>query len=69
MTAQSDDKMPPLQENNEKIQPAPLPWFQLSIVLFLELEEPLTLQVIYPLHHSYVLSCVCSSRYQNDGPH
>ncbi|KAJ7595442.1 member of major facilitator superfamily multidrug-resistance, DHA1 sub-family [Mycena floridula] len=31
-----------------KAQRTPLPWFQLSIVLFLQLAEPLTSQVIYP---------------------
>ncbi|KAL4266743.1 MFS transporter superfamily protein [Pleurotus pulmonarius] len=32
----------------KKIQRTPLPWFQFSILLFLQLAEPLTSQVIYP---------------------
>jgi hypothetical protein len=43
-----DEETPLLQENNGKKRPTPLPWFQFSIVLFLQLAEPLTSQVIYP---------------------
>jgi hypothetical protein len=45
---QIDEETPLLQENNGKKRPTPLPWFQFSIVLFLQLAEPLTSQVIYP---------------------
>jgi len=45
--AQIDEETPLLQENGKK-RPTPLPWFQFSIVLFLQLAEPLTSQVIYP---------------------
>ncbi|KAF8969114.1 member of major facilitator superfamily multidrug-resistance, DHA1 sub-family [Flammula alnicola] len=47
MTAQIDEETPLLSENGKR-QPTPLPWFQFSIVLFLQLAEPLTSQVIYP---------------------
>ncbi|KAG7089939.1 hypothetical protein E1B28_011568 [Marasmius oreades] len=43
-TRQSDEETPLLQ----KIERTPIPWFQFSIVLFLQLAEPLTSQVIYP---------------------
>lgn len=43
-----DEETPLLQENTGKKQPTPLPWFQFSIVLFLQLAEPLTSHVIYP---------------------
>ena len=33
----------------EVVKRTPLPWQQLSIVLFLQLAEPLTSQVIYPV--------------------
>ncbi|KIM36642.1 hypothetical protein M413DRAFT_448986 [Hebeloma cylindrosporum] len=48
MTTGIDEETPLLQENNAKKRPTPLPWFQFSIVLFLQLAEPLTSQVIYP---------------------
>jgi len=47
-TTLMDEETPLLQENNAKKRPTPLPWFQFSIVLFLQLAEPLTSQVIYP---------------------
>ncbi|KAF9560717.1 member of major facilitator superfamily multidrug-resistance, DHA1 sub-family [Agrocybe pediades] len=51
MTAQIDEETPLLaqqQNGNGKKKRTPLPWFQFSIVLFLQLAEPLTSQVIYP---------------------
>jgi len=48
MTSQIDEETPLLNQQNGKKKPTPLPWFQLSIVLFLQLAEPLTSQVIYP---------------------
>ena len=48
MTTTVDEETPLLQENNGKTLPTPLPWFQFSIILFLQLAEPLTSQVIYP---------------------
>ncbi|PPQ68704.1 hypothetical protein CVT25_012105 [Psilocybe cyanescens] len=47
MTTQIDEETP-LLERNGKQRPTPLPVFQFSIVLFLQLAEPLTSQVIYP---------------------
>lgn len=35
------------EHTEPKKAPTPLPWTQLSIVLFLQLAEPLTSQVIY----------------------
>jgi len=48
MTTQIDEETPLLQENNRKKRPTPLPWSQFSLVLVLQLTEPLSLQVIYP---------------------
>ncbi|KAE9402455.1 MFS general substrate transporter [Gymnopus androsaceus JB14] len=45
--AQVDEETPLLQEQQSKPR-TPLPWFQFSIILFLQLPEPLTSQVIYP---------------------
>ncbi|KAF9525662.1 major facilitator superfamily multidrug-resistance, DHA1 sub-family [Crepidotus variabilis] len=44
-SSRPDEETPLLQG---KKKPTPLPWFQFSIVLFLQLAEPLTSQVIYP---------------------
>ncbi|KAF5358825.1 hypothetical protein D9758_008562 [Tetrapyrgos nigripes] len=41
-----DEETPLL--NKRKPKRTPLPWFQVTIVLFLQLAEPLTSQVIYP---------------------
>jgi hypothetical protein len=46
MTARIDEETPLLEHGKKKV--TPLPWFQFSIVLFLQLAEPLTSQVIYP---------------------
>ncbi|PPQ81483.1 hypothetical protein CVT24_000729 [Panaeolus cyanescens] len=43
-----DEETPLLRENAKKPKVTPLPWFQFSILLFLQLAEPLTSQVIYP---------------------
>jgi len=42
----ADEESPllPLQP----VKPTPVPWFQVSIVAFAHLAEPLTSQVIYP---------------------
>ena len=42
------DEETPLLPNDGKKQATPLPWFQFSIALFLQLAEPLTGNVIYP---------------------
>jgi hypothetical protein len=42
------DEETPLLERNGKKQATPLPWSQFAIVLFLQLAEPLTANVIYP---------------------
>ncbi|EIN04032.1 member of major facilitator multidrug-resistance DHA1 sub-family [Punctularia strigosozonata HHB-11173 SS5] len=45
----TDEETPLLDERHDKKpQPGPIPWNQFSIVLFLQLAEPLTSQVIYP---------------------
>ena len=38
-----------LKEGLSAVKRTPLPWAQFSIVLFLQLAEPLTAQVIYPV--------------------
>ena len=38
----------------EMVKKTPLPWQQFSIVLFLQLAEPLTSQVIYPVGPSLI---------------
>ncbi|KDQ59071.1 hypothetical protein JAAARDRAFT_128086 [Jaapia argillacea MUCL 33604] len=43
-----DEEFPLLAPERRKQKPTPLPWAQLSIILFLQLAEPLTSQVIYP---------------------
>ena len=43
--ADRGDEETPLLANRKK---TPLPWGQVSIILFLQLAEPLTSQVIYP---------------------
>jgi hypothetical protein len=48
MTSHVDEETPLLRSEQDKKSPTPLPWFQFSIVLFLQLAEPLTSQVIYP---------------------
>jgi len=47
-TRGADDEETPLLQGHPKKLPTPLPWFQFSIVLVLQLAEPLTSQVIYP---------------------
>ncbi|KAE9402492.1 member of major facilitator superfamily multidrug-resistance, DHA1 sub-family [Gymnopus androsaceus JB14] len=46
--SQVDEETPLLREQQCKPQRTPLPWFQFTLVLFLQLSEPLTSQVIYP---------------------
>ncbi|GBE88221.1 MFS general substrate transporter [Sparassis crispa] len=50
MTAHSDEETPLLQPDSPLLKPArtPLPWAQLTILLVLQLAEPLTSQVISP---------------------
>ncbi|KAF8699440.1 hypothetical protein AX14_000959 [Amanita brunnescens Koide BX004] len=48
MTSHDDEETPLLRSGQTKKSPTPLPWSQLSIVIFLQLAEPLTSQVIYP---------------------
>ncbi|KIK52653.1 hypothetical protein GYMLUDRAFT_179880 [Collybiopsis luxurians FD-317 M1] len=48
MSPQVDEETPLLPPQQRKTQRTPLPWFQFTIVLFLQLAEPLTSQVIYP---------------------
>ena len=44
----ADEETPLLLARNGKKQATPLPWFQFAILLFLQLAEPLTSNVIYP---------------------
>ncbi|KAG6904579.1 hypothetical protein DXG01_008881, partial [Tephrocybe rancida] len=46
MTSQADEETPLLQV--QSIKRTPLPWAQFTIVMFLQLAEPLTSQVISP---------------------
>ncbi|EKM57753.1 uncharacterized protein PHACADRAFT_158787 [Phanerochaete carnosa HHB-10118-sp] len=48
MTATTVDEETPLLPEQQKKKPTPLPWAQFSILLILQLAEPLTSQVIYP---------------------
>lgn len=48
MTATTADEETPLLPEQQKKKPTPLPWAQFSIILVLQLAEPLTSQVIYP---------------------
>ena|SRR6266511_1884111 len=48
MTGTADEETPLLQDTEGMGLPAPLPWFQLSIVMALQLAEPLTFHVIQP---------------------
>lgn len=49
MTATTvDEETPLLPEQQTKKKPTPLPWAQFTILLVLQLAEPLTSQVIYP---------------------
>ncbi|KAI0346548.1 member of major facilitator multidrug-resistance DHA1 sub-family [Trametopsis cervina] len=48
MTATTIDEESPLLPEQQKKKPTPLPWAQFSILLILQLAEPLTNQVIYP---------------------
>jgi hypothetical protein len=43
----ADEETPLLQSDGKK-RPTPLPWFQFSITLVLQLAEPMTSHVIYP---------------------
>jgi len=47
MSPQVDEETP-LLRSQQSTKRTPLPWFQFSLVLFLQLAEPLTSQVIYP---------------------
>lgn len=48
MTATTVDEETPLLPEQQQKKPTPLPWAQFSIILVLQLAEPLTSQVIYP---------------------
>ena len=49
MTATTvDEETPLLREQQPQKKPTPLPWAQFTILLVLQLAEPLTSQVIYP---------------------
>ena len=46
MSSQVDEETPLL--HSQQVKATPLPWGQFSIILFVQLAEPLTSQVIYP---------------------
>ena len=48
MTQPVDEETPLLRPRDEEVKETPVPWRQFSIVLFLQLSEPLTSQVIFP---------------------
>ncbi|KAH7884488.1 major facilitator superfamily domain-containing protein [Phlebopus sp. FC_14] len=48
MSQQADEETPLLQAQQQRKGRTPLPWRQFSIILFLQLAEPLTSQVISP---------------------
>jgi hypothetical protein len=52
----ADEETPLLRPEQIKKQPSPLPWGQFSIILFLQLAEPLTSQVIYPFAPAVCIS-------------
>ncbi|KAF8626604.1 hypothetical protein AX17_006522 [Amanita inopinata Kibby_2008] len=56
MTHQVDEETPLLHSKQVKKSPTPLPWFQFSIVLFLQLSEPLTFHVISPFAPELILN-------------
>lgn len=47
-TRDVDEETPLLQETQQKKKPSPIPWPQITLLLVLQLAEPLTSQVIYP---------------------
>jgi hypothetical protein len=54
-----DEETPLLQAQKRKTGRTPLPWRQFSIILFLQLSEPLTSQVIAPFAPQV---CPCRDR-------
>ena len=56
-----DEETPLLQSAyHGKKKSTPLPWFQFSLTLFLQLVEPLTAQVIYPFMPEVRILLCCS---------
>ena len=60
---QHDEETPLLRPQDDSNDPkksveSPIPWAQFSIVLFLQLAEPLTSQVIYPFVPQVCLNAV-----------
>ncbi|KAI0059266.1 MFS general substrate transporter [Artomyces pyxidatus] len=49
-----DEETPLLTRDQHKKQPSPIPWAQISILLVLQLAEPLTSQVVYPFAPEFV---------------
>jgi hypothetical protein len=54
------DEETSLLAGNGKKQATPLPWFQFSILMFLQLAEPLTSNVIYPFAPEVCFPYVCT---------
>lgn len=57
-TIQVDEESPLLRSQQTRPKRTPLPLAQLSIVLLLQLSEPLTFQVIYPFLPQVSWTCV-----------
>lgn len=53
-TRDVDEETPLLQETQQKKKPSPIPWPQITLLLVLQLAEPLTSQVIYPFAPEFV---------------
>lgn len=61
-----DEETPLLQAQKQKKGRTPLPWRQFSLILFLQLSEPLTSQVIAPFAPQVCLGCLppCTFSYE-----
>ena len=53
-----DEETPLLQAQERKKGRTPLPWRQFSIILFIQLSEPLSSQVIAPFAPQVCLGCL-----------
>jgi hypothetical protein len=68
MSHVDDEETPLLAGNGKKqLEATPLPWFQFTIVLFLQLVEPLTSNVIYPFTPEVCSSILPKSQLINFG--
>lgn len=63
-----DEETPLLQAQKQKKGRTPLPWRQFSIILFLQLSEPLTSQVIAPFAPQVCPGCLPSYTFSYKPP-